>query len=422
MAFTFLHAADLHLGSPFQGLATRDADLARRFAAASREAFHDLVDRALEQDVAFVVIAGDIYDGAWKDTSIGLFFNREMARLARAGIPVYLVSGNHDADSVVAQTIALPDGVHRFAARKAETVRLEAHRVALHGLSFARPVMDDNPVPAFPAPVAGWFNIGVLHTSLEGAAEHIRYAPCSIQDLVGRGYDYWALGHVHDFAVKHENPHIVYPGNLQGRSVRECGPKGAVFVDVADGRVVALRPVHVDRARFAHARVDVTGLDTSEAVTAALRAGIAAALGTGAGPIADRPVALRVTLAGATPLAGRLAAERAGWRDQAEALAQHLSGEVFLEALKLDTAAPARAADAAPLPFEAATLVAELDDDAALAAEAERLMGQIRDKLPAGVALDGGLARYLQAARDLALARASGGLSTGREGAPDASP
>jgi exonuclease SbcD len=74
--FSFLHAADLHLGSPFVGLSSRDEHLARRFAAASREAFTDLVNTAIEKRVAFVVIAGDVYDGEWRDNSIGLFFNR----------------------------------------------------------------------------------------------------------------------------------------------------------------------------------------------------------------------------------------------------------------------------------------------------------------------------------------------------------
>ncbi|MBP0573578.1 hypothetical protein J8J27_23040, partial [Mycobacterium tuberculosis] len=133
-----------------------------------------------------------------------------------AGIPVFTVSGNHDAESIVSRSLALPPGVHHFGADRAATVELAALRVAVHGLSFATREMRANPVPGFPAPVAGWFNIGILHTSLEGAAEHIAYAPCAVADLVGRGYDYWALGHVHDFSIRHAQPHIVYPGNLQG--------------------------------------------------------------------------------------------------------------------------------------------------------------------------------------------------------------
>src|SRR3984893_4105670 len=124
MGFTFLHAADLHLGSPFTGLALKDEEMARRFAMASRDAFSDLVSRAIDASVAFVVIAGDIYDGDWKDTSIGLFFNREVARLARAGIPVFLIRGNHDAESEITRAVPLPEGVIEFSARKADTKRI----------------------------------------------------------------------------------------------------------------------------------------------------------------------------------------------------------------------------------------------------------------------------------------------------------
>ena len=136
MGFTFLHAADLHLGSPFTGLALRDEELARRFAKAGRDAFSELVSRAIETNVAFVVIAGDIYDGDWKDTSIGLFFNRELAKLDRAGIKTFIVKGNHDAASVVTKTISLPESVFLFPTTKAKTFRIDELNVAIHGRSF----------------------------------------------------------------------------------------------------------------------------------------------------------------------------------------------------------------------------------------------------------------------------------------------
>ena len=108
VAFTFIHAADLHLGSPLAGLALKDAEIARRFASAGRRAFEELVDRALEMKVAFLIVAGDVYDGDWADNTIGLFFARQVARLDRAGIPVVLVRGNHDAESVITKSITLP--------------------------------------------------------------------------------------------------------------------------------------------------------------------------------------------------------------------------------------------------------------------------------------------------------------------------
>src|ERR1700722_13889889 len=133
MSFTFLHAADLHLGSPLLGLTLKDEDVAKRFAAASRDAFTELVTQAIERKVAFVVIAGDVYDGEWKDNSIGLFFNREISRLDRAKIPVFLVKGNHDAESVITKTISLPGTVRQFPSNKAATFRIPELKIAVHG-------------------------------------------------------------------------------------------------------------------------------------------------------------------------------------------------------------------------------------------------------------------------------------------------
>jgi DNA repair protein SbcD/Mre11 len=116
--FRFIHAADLHLGSPFDGLAIKDRVIAERFAAATRDAFSELVRRAIEEEVAFFIVAGDVYDGEWRDNSIGLFFNREVARLDRTGIPVFLLKGNHDADSVVTKSITLPTSVSQFDTRR----------------------------------------------------------------------------------------------------------------------------------------------------------------------------------------------------------------------------------------------------------------------------------------------------------------
>jgi DNA repair exonuclease SbcCD nuclease subunit len=173
MSFTFLHAADLHLGSPFTGLALRDETLARRFAKASRDAFSQLVSHAIENHIAFVIIAGDIYDGEWKDTSIGLFFNREMARLDRARIQVFVLKDNHDAESVVTKSISLPGNVFQFPT-KSKTFRIEELEVALHGRSFSDRAMTENIVLDYPDPVSRWFNIGVLHTSCDGRPGHAK--------------------------------------------------------------------------------------------------------------------------------------------------------------------------------------------------------------------------------------------------------
>lgn len=197
MTFSFIHAADLHLGSPLVGIAARDPELAARLATASREAFTALVNQAIAHRVSFLIVAGDIYDGEWKDTSIGLFFNRQVSRLIREGILVYTLRGNHDAVSVVTQSVRLPEGVFEFPSRSADTVLLDDLKVAIHGRSFSNRAVSENFATSYPAARVGWFNIGVLHTSCNGRPGHDPYAPCSLEDLVSKGYQYWALGHIH---------------------------------------------------------------------------------------------------------------------------------------------------------------------------------------------------------------------------------
>ncbi|HEX2148233.1 MAG TPA: DNA repair exonuclease, partial [Pseudorhizobium sp.] len=264
-SFSFIHAADLHLGSPFQGLAMKDASVAELFMEASRRAFTALVDQAIELNVDFFLVAGDVYDGDWKDNKIGLFFNREVARLERAEIAVFLLKGNHDAESVITKTITLPKNVREFPVNKPGTFTLEHLKVALHGQGFAERSATENLALAYPAAKPGWFNIGVLHTSLTGREPHAPYAPCSVEDLRSRGYDYWALGHVHDFEIVSEDPYVIFPGNLQGRSIREQGAKGAVLVTVDDGRI-SLERIITDSARFAETTVAVEPEDDLPAI------------------------------------------------------------------------------------------------------------------------------------------------------------
>ncbi|MDR3373298.1 MAG: DNA repair exonuclease [Ancalomicrobiaceae bacterium] len=411
-SFKFLHMADLHLGSPLKGLALRNQSAAGRIEGASREAFQELIDRALVEGVAFAVIAGDIYDGEWRDTSIGHFFNREISRLSRAGIPVFMVKGNHDAESEVTRALPLPEGVHVFPADAAGTVELEALGVALHGRSFATRAVSENLALAYPPARPNRLNIGLLHTSLTGRPGHEAYAPCSLADLSSRGYDYWALGHVHAFEIVATDPHVVYPGNLQGRSIREPGEKGAVFVDVVDGRIAGVRRIIVDKARFAAAEIDISGADSDSEVQTRLRAALAEiARSTGA-----KPTALRVRLTGTTAAARRLASLGAQFAEEVQATIDQEFEEAFLEKLVNDSSEPVRAAalaaDAeAPL-IDTLALLTGLEADEDLKGEAGRLIDEISVKMPAaGLAHDELIAdidRLMAEARALVVARAAG--------------
>ncbi|MGV1835578.1 metallophosphoesterase family protein [Rhizobium rhizogenes] len=407
-SFSFIHAADLHLGSPFQGLALKDAAVASIFVEASRKAFSTLVGLAIEKQVDFFLIAGDVYDGDWKDNKIGLFFNREMARLERAGIPVYLLRGNHDAASVITKTITLPANVHEFPTSKPGSVKLEALRVALHGQGFAERSANDNLAINYPAPASGWFNIGVLHTSLTGREPHAPYAPCSVDDLRSRGYDYWALGHVHDYEVVATDPLVIFPGNLQGRSIRERGAKGAVLVTVEDGRISHERLI-VDEARFAQVDIIVDPADDQ----ATILRHVEQAVQPLADDMAGRMTALRVRLSGITPLQGAIAANRQQWRDEVEAACHRVHEDIWLEKLELRLEAPSAAAVEANGTLDLGQLLSEHAGDADIVAEASRLVGEIAVRLPGGLGaaelpLDDSIETLIEEARQLLLARGQG--------------
>src|ERR1700730_16207897 len=263
MRFHFIHAADLHIDSPLASLGLKDPAVAARFARANRGAVEALVRETIASEAKFLIIAGDIFDGDWRDVSTGLFFTRAVGDLHRAGIPTLIIKGNHDADSVIARSLTYPENTLTFASNRAETKTLDALRVALHGRSFGVRNPTGEFLGSYPARREGWLNIGLLHTALDGTrAGHESYAPCTVEDLKRFGYDYWALGHIHAAEIVSRDPWVVYPGNLQGRSVRETGAKGAMRLTVENVRIVDVTPLVLDGARWAHLNVHVASDET----------------------------------------------------------------------------------------------------------------------------------------------------------------
>ena len=251
--FRFVHAADIHLDSPMVGLDEIEGAPTEALRGATRQALTNLVDLCIDEETAFLLICGDVYDGDWKSLATGRFFAREMARLgaAQPPIPVFLIKGNHDAASVVSKEMRLSN-VHTFHHRKATTERIEEIGVAIHGQSYRERETRDDLSLDYPEPEMGYFNIGMLHTCAAGRDGHGNYAPCDPEALARRGYDYWALGHVHKREELCALPYIVFPGNLQGRHVRESDPegKGCTVVSVKDGQVERLRHVPLDTVRW----------------------------------------------------------------------------------------------------------------------------------------------------------------------------
>jgi DNA repair exonuclease SbcCD nuclease subunit len=283
-----------------------------------------------------------------------------------------------------------------------------AHRVALHGRSFPHRLTGDF-VQTYPARRDGWLNIGVLHTSLDGTRGHDGYAPCSVDDLKRFGYDYWALGHIHATEIVSRDPWIVFPGNLQGRSVRETGAKGVMRVTVEDGRIVEVTPLVLDGARWTHLEIDVGGIDDEADIIARIDAALIAAHSEAE----TRPLAARVTLRGATPLHNRLIARREPLQDDLRAGGFRIAEDCWIEQLKIKTSPPQRAAtispDAETLDIDAMLREAAADPD--FAAIMERLIKEIEDKLPKDLRDELRNADTLTALGDDARALLAGALS-----------
>lgn len=397
--FRFLHAADLHLDSPMRGLERYDGAPLASLAGATRRAFENLVQLALDERVAFVVIAGDVFDGDWRDFNTGLFFAAQLRRLGDAGIRVYLLAGNHDAAGQMTKSLELPANVIGFPTARPQTVVDEPTGAVLHGQGFATRAVEQDLAAQYPLARPGAFNIAVLHTALEGRAGHDPYAPCSLATLLAKGHQYWALGHVHAREVVAESPWVVFPGNLQGRHLRETGSKGATLVEVVDGAVVTVEHRACDVLRFALATVAVDGTRTKEAALDRARLALARARDDAAG----RPLVARVELSGRCDADALLRRDRdaalAALRDHGNAL-----GEVWVEGLRLTTA-PHSTHDGKDLvealalddpALREAVLAELLDADAATLLELAAEPGEDREGLLRGL---------LDEARDLAVRR-----------------
>ncbi|MEW5773361.1 MAG: DNA repair exonuclease [Thermodesulfobacteriota bacterium] len=330
----FIHAADLHLDSPLKGLARYDGAPVGEARESSRRALENLVALALERRPDFVLLAGDLYDGDWKDYNTGLYFVGQMARLREAGVPVLLIHGNHDAASVMTRGLRLPDNVFSFPADAPYSRILNQCGTVVHGQSYMRRQVTENLGANYPAPIPGFFNIGLLHTSLETPGADKRYAPCSPADLAAKGYDYWALGHRHNLQAFSEAPPILFCGTTQGRDAGEPGPHGCVWVEAEAGNV-SWELVHLDVLRWAVLDVDATGAADRAEVLSRASAALAAALDQADG----RTLAVRFRLAGPCPAHARLAADPAALDAELRAEALDLSGgRAWVEKIALDTA------------------------------------------------------------------------------------
>jgi DNA repair protein SbcD/Mre11 len=342
----FVHAADLHLDSPLLALARQDAHQVERMRRATREAFERMVDLCIAQEAALLLIAGDLYDHDCPNMQIAVFLRKELKRLEQRGIRVVLIKGNHDADNKITSALALPANTRILGERKPETITFDdlPVRVAVHGQSFKAGPVPENLAASYPPALRGYYNIGLLHTSLAGTTDHDAYAPCTLEELTTRGYDYWALGHIHKRAVLSRDPYVIFPGNLQGRHAKESGPKGCFVVEVDDaGRTAAAEFVALDVVRWHRAEVDLTGRNGEAELVEAMRGALTRAHQDGDG----RPGAVRVVLAGSTWLGPDIERKPHRLRQTVLELAAEIAGDdMWIEKIVNSTSPPIERLDA----------------------------------------------------------------------------
>lgn len=414
----FIHCADIHLDSPLRGLERYEGAPVDEVRSAPRRAFEQLVDFAISERVDFVVVAGDLYDGDWQDFNTGLFFTRQMARLGESGIPAYVLRGNHDAVSRITRALRLPTNVHLLDAAQPQTIVNEHLGLAVHGQSFARADVSEDLAAGYPRALPGMFNLGMLHTALTGRAGHQTYAPTSLDVLRSKGYDYWALGHVHAREIVSTEPWVVFSGNIQGRHIREQGAKGAELVDVQDGRI-RTQPIAFDVMRWCQIELAVDGLADRDVLldiaSARLREVLAAA--------EDRTLAIRLRISGRGPLHKLLNDGRDDVQAELRSCAVELSGgRIWLEKILAETRPDIDMARLAQGDDPVALLLREFErlrnNPADLSTLSKEVLGELWSKLPSDLARDergqrmdsdAALRSLLVEAEDELLARLIGG-------------
>jgi len=327
-AFTFIHAADLHLDAPFSGVDAGDARVRECLVESTYEAFDRIVALALARQVDFVLIAGDTFNSRDKALRAQLRFRSACERLREGGIAVYLVQGNHDPADGWSAHLTLPDNVHHFATDRVERVEVldpasgEA-LCALYGRGYATGAVKSNLARGFARGSADETAIGVLHANVGGQEGYEPYAPCSLDDLKSAGLDYWALGHIHKTADLCDAPPIRYAGSPQGLNPKEDGAHGCWLVTMERGAVTAEEFVETSQVRWARAELDIASIDGVDELHAALRSICAEAREDAGG----RPAILRVDLHGRTQVHAQL-----GRGSTLEDLVRELSDEQMAEA------------------------------------------------------------------------------------------
>jgi exonuclease SbcD len=297
----FVHASDLHLDSPFSGLRSLAPEIAETLYQATFNAYDNIIDLCIQEQVDALLIAGDIFDGADRSLRAQLKFVDGLNRLEEANIRSFICHGNHDPLNGWEAQLTFPEGCHRFGPdmEKVQVFKNEPDRAAVYGISYPQREVRENLVPQFGTVGPELFSIGLLHANVDNNAGHEAYAPCTLRDLEIPGMDYWALGHVHTRQTLREaNPTVVYPGNPQGRHPNEPGARGVYIVEVDDAGRVRLEFRPVDVVRWATLEINIDALETDQSLFDKINQEVTLCQKNAAG----RNVIFRLVLSGRGPL------------------------------------------------------------------------------------------------------------------------
>ncbi|MFQ5766764.1 MAG: exonuclease SbcCD subunit D [Acidobacteriota bacterium] len=303
--FSFVHAADLHLDSPFRGVTAASPRLRKALSSSTFRAFDSLIKTTLESEADFLLLAGDIYDSQDRSLTAQLKLLDGLSKLEAAGIPSFIVHGNHDPLDSRMSALEWPARAHFFGSSIKSLTAAGPDGTPLatvSGTSFAGREEPRNLAARFTRQATGLFQIGLLHCNTGGHPGHENYAPCTLDDLRVAGMDYWALGHVHTRSILLEDPWVVYPGNTQGRHIREQGARGCYHVRVDGNGQVKPEFVALDAVRWSEIEVSIEGMETLDA----LERSILDRIETEAASADGRALVCRAAISGRGSLHGEL--------------------------------------------------------------------------------------------------------------------